>query len=106
MADSDGKSPNNENIDENDAKEDAIVEDTDADTKDIENTQNENYDRTEQRFAGIEATLDKILGQLSALREAQGVMVENGAVVHEDDVDFSHVEEDEFISPLEMDLLV
>ena len=91
---------------ENDAREEDIIEDTDADTKDVEETENDDTDEVERRFSGIEATLDKILGQLSALREAQGIMVENGAVVNDVETDIGHVEEDEFVSPMELDLLI
>ena len=91
---------------ENDAREEDIVKDDDADTKDIEETERDDYDATEKRFSSIESTLEKILGQLSSIREAQGIMVENGAVVNDVDSDIGHVEEDEFIPPREMDLLV
>lgn len=92
--------------DENDAREEDIIEDTNADTKDVEETENDDTDKIERRFSGIEATLEKILGQFSALREAQGIMVENGAVVNDVETDIGHVEEDEFVSPMELDLLI
>ncbi len=92
--------------DANDAREEDIVSDTDADTRDVEKSQAEDFDATEKRFSSIEATLDKILGAISSLREAQGIMVENGAVVNDVDSDIGHVEEDEFVPPREMDLLI
>ena len=92
--------------DDNDAREEDIVEDTDADTRDVEETQHEDYEETERRFSGIEATLEKILGELSSIRETQGIMVENGAVIHEVDSDIGHVEEDEFNPNIVMDLLI
>ena len=91
---------------ENNAREEDIVSDVDTDAKDVEETQSEEYDATEKRFSGIEATLDKILGQLASLREAQGILVENGAVVNDVETDIGHVEEDEFIPPRELDLLI
>lgn len=91
---------------DNDAREEDIVEDTDADTRDVEETQHEDYEATERRFSGIEATLERILGELSSIREAQGIMVENGAVIHETDSDIGHVEEDEFNPNIVMDLLI
>ena len=91
---------------ENDAREEDIVSDTDADTRDIENTENDSTAEIERRFSGIEATLDRILGELSSLREAQGIMVENGAVVNDVETDIGHIEEDEFVPPREMDLLI
>lgn len=96
----------NEDNEENDAREEDIVEDTDSDTEDIEETEHENYDETERRFSGIEAVLERILGELSSLREAQGILVENGAVINDVETDIGHNEEDEFVPPAEMDLLV
>lgn len=91
---------------ENDAREEDIVSDTDADTRDIENIENDSTAEIERRFSGIEATLERILGELSSLREAQGIMVENGAVVNDVETDIGHIEEDEFVPPREMDLLI
>lgn len=88
---------------ENDAREQDIVKDTDADARDVEETERHDNDDTEKRFSNIEATLDKILGQISSIREAQGILVENGAVIN--DVD-DGVEMDHFVSPREMDLLI
>lgn len=106
MADERDTNQGEEINEENDSREEDIVEDTDSDTEDIENTQREDYDATERRFSGIEATLEKILGELSSLREAQGIMVENGAVVNDVDTEIGHIEEDEFVPPREMDLLI
>lgn len=106
MADERDPNQSEEINEENDAREEDIVEDTDADTEDVEETEREDYDETERRFSGIEATLEKILGELSSLREAQGIMVENGAVVNDVETDIGHVEEDEFVPPREMDLLI
>ena len=92
--------------DENDDREEDVIEDTDADTKDIEETEKKSYDESERRFSSIEATLDKILGELSSLREAQGILVENGAVVNDTDTEIGHVEEDEFKASSVMDLLI
>lgn len=106
MADERDTNQGEEINEENDSREEDIVEDTDSDTEDIENTQREDFDATEQRFSGIEATLEKILGELSSLREAQGIMVENGAVVNDVDTEIGHIEEDEFVPPREMNLLI
>lgn len=106
MDDERDKNQEEETNQENDAREEDIVEDTDADTEDVEETAHEDFDATEQRFSSIEATLDRILGQISSLREAQGIMVENGAVVNDVETDIGHVEEDEFVAPKEMDLLI
>jgi len=106
MADERDNTQSEVNNEENDAREEDIVRDTDADTRDIENAENDSNAETERRFSGIEATLDRILGELSSLREAQGIMVENGAVVNDVETDIGHIEEDEFVPPREMDLLI
>jgi hypothetical protein len=106
MADERDTEQVNETNTDNDAREEDIVSDTDADTRDVEETQQQDFDATERRFSSIEATLDKILGAISSLREAQGIMVENGAVVNDVDSDIGHDEEDEFVPPREMDLLI
>lgn len=106
MADERNTQQSKEINEENDAREEDVVEDIDSDTKDVEDIQRDTYDATEKRFSGIEATLEKILGELSSLREAQGILVENGAVVNDTDSEIGHVEEDEFIPPMELDLLI
>lgn len=60
----------------------------------------------EARFARLEATLERVLGEISSIREAQGILVENGAVITETDADFDLVEEDSFVPPTELDLLI
>ena len=91
---------------DNDAREEDIVSDVDADTEDVIETEDRNEGDYEKRFSSIEATLDKILGQISSIREAQGVMVENGAVIQEveDDLDFSDA--DNFVPPAKLNLLI
>ena len=106
MNENDNKNTGNDGAEADDAREEDIVKDVDADTKDVEGTEDAGFDKTEARFSGIEATLEKILGELSSLREAQGIMVENGAVVHDVDTDLGHVEEDEFDPNAVMDLLI
>lgn len=61
---------------------------------------------TEARFARLESTLERVLGEISSIREAQGILVENGAVITETDADFDLVEEDSFVPPTELDLLI
>lgn len=103
MADERDTNDGNVTNSENDAREQDIVKDTDADTKDIVDTEQEHYDDVEKRFSTIETTLDKILAQISNIREAQGILVENGAVINDTDDD---VVIDDFVSPAEMNLLI
>ena len=103
MADERDTNDGNVTNSENDAREQDIVKDTDADTRDIVDTEQEHYDDVEKRFSTIETTLDKILAQISSIREAQGILVENGAVINDTDDD---VVIDDFVSPAEMNLLI
>lgn len=103
MADERDTNSSQEMNDENDAREQDIVSDTDADTNDIVDTEREHYDDVEKRFSSLEATLDKILAQMASIREAQGIMVENGAVIR-DTEDNDTI--DDFKSPGEMNLLI
>lgn len=70
------------------------------------NSTSEQAADNEARFSRLESTLERVLGEISAIREAQGILVENGAVISEidDDTDFTGV--DSFVPPSEMDLLV
>lgn len=106
MGDDDSTKQSEEINEENDAREEDVVEDTDSDTKDVEQNDDRNTDVIERRFSSIEATLDKILGQISSIREAQGVMVENGAVVQDVDTDDFLDNTDSFVPPAELDLLI
>lgn len=106
MGDDDSTKQSEEINEENDAREEDVVKDTDSDTKDVEQNDDRNADVIERRFSSIEATLDKILGQISSIREAQGVMVENGAVVQDVDNDDFLDSTDSFVPPAELDLLI
>lgn len=106
MADENDRVESEEMNEENDSREEDIVRDDDADTRDVEETERENNDETERRFSRIEGTLDRILGEISSIRESQGIMVENGAVVSEPDVDMDFTDADSFVPPAELDLLI
>lgn len=106
MADERDANQSEEMNNENNSREEDIVSDTDADTKDVEQNQTSEFDETEKRFSSIEATLDRILGQISSIRESQGILVENGAVVHEGEMDTDFTGTDSFVPPAELDLLI
>lgn len=106
MSEEDERNDGNEQAAESDAREEDVVRDEDADTRDVEETEREDNDATERRFSSIEATLDRILGEISSIREAQGIMVENGAVVTEPEVDLDFTGDDAFVPPAELDLLI
>lgn len=106
MAEEERTNESNETNDENDAREEDIVSDTDADTKDEIDTEREHYDDVEKRFSDLESKLDRVLGEISSIREAQGIMVENGAVIQDTDADFDLSDYDSYRSPAELDLLM
>lgn len=96
--------------DENDAREEDIVEDTDSDTKDVEETVNEDssadVSAIMQRMNLLEEMVTRILGGIDALREAQSIMVENGATIIDDSTDDLNLEVDDFVEPEELDLSI
>lgn len=106
----------NENVqqeemnDENDAREEDIVEDMDSDTKDVEETVNEDssadVSAIMQRMNLLEEMVTRILGGIDALREAQSIMVENGATIIDDSTDDLNLEVDDFVEPEELDLSI
>ncbi len=106
MGEDDNKELRDEMNEDNDAREEDIVRDVDADTQDVIETEDRNGGDYEKRFSSIEATLDKILGQISSIREAQGVMVENGAVIQEVEDDLDFTDADNFVPPAELNLLI
>lgn len=106
MGDDDVKSTSNDDARDDDAQVDDIVSDDDADTRDIEENDDENTDEIQARFTALEETLDRILGELSSIREAQGILVENGAVITENDANIDYTDDDSFVPPAELDLLI
>jgi len=92
---------------ENDAREEDIVEDTDSDTEDVVENDDANESVILQRIDALETTMSRILGGIDALREAQSVMVENGATIIDDTVDEDiDLGIDDFVSPTELDLML
>ena len=107
MPDENERNNQEEMNNENGAREEDIVEDVDADTRDVEKSVQSQTTDFDSRFTAIEDTLDKILGSIASFNESLGIMVENGAVVHENGGgEIGHVEEDSFTPPAELDLLI
>lgn len=92
---------------ENDAREEDIVEDTDADTEDVVENNDANEAEVLRRMDALEEMLGRIIGGIDALREAQSVMVENGATIIDDteDDDFD-LGVDDYVAPNELDLIL
>ena len=109
MADSNDDAERNENNDTNDAQ--------DNETNPQENTPNESGNNSndnsdsaasenEARFTRLESTLERVLGEISAIREAQGILVQNGAVISENGPETDFTDVDSFVPPAELDLLI
>ena len=91
---------------DNDAREEDIVEDTDSDTQDVEETEDENNDELNRRLSSIEDMLGRVLGGLDALRDAQSIMVDNGATIVEDEENSMDLGIDDYEPPAELDLSI
>lgn len=91
---------------ENDAREEDIVEDTDAGTRDVEENEDAKDGELLRRLDRVEEMLGRVIGGIDALREAQSVMVDNGATIidsSDDDFDYGI---DDFVEPTELDLTI
>ena len=106
MDDSNEVTPSNENENENVAQTEETIEDTDADTRDEVDTTNDDYKSLLRRMTTMEEAMERMAGNLEALRNAQGILVENGATVQDFDDSNLDLNDDSFISPAELDLLI
>lgn len=87
-------------MDEEKKDEEQIVKDTDADTKDVEQTQQNDFSEFEKRMSKLEAEIMRMSGVVSAVQKAQTSIVDMGAVIRENPVDDSDSDDDSFV-PLE-----
>lgn len=87
-------------MDEEKKDEEQIVKDTDADTKDVEQTQQNDFSEFEKRMSKMEAEIMRMSGVVSAVQKAQNSIVDMGAVIRENPVDDSDSDDDSFV-PLE-----
>ena len=80
------------------------VEDADADTRDIERTNSAEFAALIDRMNILEKLVSELSGSITSLKDAQAVMIENGAVINDstqlDDSD----DIDDFRSISELDL--
>ncbi len=106
MDDSNDATTSNENENENVAQTEETIEDTDADTRDEVDTTNDDFVTLLRRMNTMEEVMERLAGNLEALRNAQGILVENGATVQDFDDSNMDLNDDSFISPAELDLLI
>ena len=91
---------------ENDAREEDIVEDVDADTKDVEEKTDDDYSEISRRIDRLETLVEKAIGGIDALRDAQSVIVDNGGTIRETEDDSINLDIDDFEPPSELDLII
>lgn len=109
MADSNDNTERNENNDDNKAQNSATdTQDTTTEnsTNNSDDDSSKKFEENEARFSRLESTLERVLGEISAIREAQGIMVENGAVISENGPETDFTDVDSFVPPTELDLLI
>lgn len=81
-------------------REEEIVEDTDADTADVEQTQRDDYTEMSNRLTRMEDAINRMSGVVSAMQKAQASLVDMGAVIRENPSDDTTSDDDSFV-PLE-----
>ena len=79
--------------------EEREVEDTDADTRDVEETQREDYSALSERLTRMEDAINRMSGVVTAMQKAQTSIVGMGGVIRETPADESD-DTDAFV-PLE-----
>lgn len=80
------------------------VEDTDADTADIERESSADFDAIRERISSLESMIEEVRGMVTSIKDAQSVLIENGAIVQEnDDLDLTD-DMDDFRPISELDL--
>lgn len=80
--------------------EEQVVEDTDADTRDIEDSQQNDFAEMSNRLTRMEDAINRMSGVVSAIQKAQNSLVDMGAVIRENPVDDASSDDDSFV-PLE-----
>ena len=106
MAEDDSRREEEEMNEDNDAREEDIVEDTDADTEDVVENDDDNYRALSERLTRMEDSIERLIGNVQALRDAQGIMVDNGATIVDNDDEFDLIGVDEYVTPTELDLTI
>lgn len=80
------------------------VEDTDADTRDIERNSAAEFSALMERLEILEKMVQNLSGSITSIKDAQAVLIENGAVV-QDNTPLDEVDDlDDFRSIADLDL--
>ena len=76
-----------------------IVEDNDADTRDLGEEQDNDYSELSNRLTRMEDAINRMSGVVSAMQKAQKSLVDMGAVIRENPAD--ETEDDDSFVPIE-----
>lgn len=87
-------------MDDDTQREEEVVEDTDADTRDVEDTERNDYTEMSNRLTRMEDAINRMSGVVSAMQKAQASLVDMGAVIRENPADDASSDDDSFV-PLE-----
>ena len=87
-------------MDDDTKREEEAIEDTDADTADVEQTQRDDYMEMSNRLTRMEDAINRMSGVVSAMQKAQASLVDMGAVIRENPSDDTTSDDDSFV-PLE-----
>lgn len=87
-------------MDDDTKREEEVVEDTDADTRDVEDTERNDYTEMSNRLTRMEDAINRMSGVVSAMQKAQASLVDMGAVIRENPADDASSDDDSFV-PLE-----
>lgn len=80
------------------------VEDTDADTRDVERDSAAEFRTLMDRLGNLEKMVETLSGSIASIRDAQSVLIDNGAVIQDTEPLGSDEDIDDFRSISELDL--
>lgn len=93
-------------MDDDTRREEEIVEDTDADTRDVEDEQRDDYKEMSQRLTRMEDAINRMSGVVSAMQKAQASLVDMGAVIRENPTDETDSSDDSFVPFEKLDFTI
>lgn len=64
--------------------EEQEVEDSDADTRDVEQTENDGFSEMRSFMERIDARMRAIESSMQSIKDAQSVVIDNGAIIRDD----------------------
>ena len=74
-------------MDEDERREEQVVEDTDADTRDVETNERDDMSDIRELIGGLSARVSNLTDMVSAMQKAQVSLVDRGGVIREEEYD-------------------